>query len=72
MWKNYLVAGLGGSIGVMLRIFLAKIFPANVYHLPSYILFVNALGCLLLGLIIEYFSNSVRYLERSHLEKSIQ
>lgn len=56
MLKNYLVAGMGGAIGVMLRLFLGKCLPTNVYGMPSYILLVNALGCLILGLIIEYFA----------------
>lgn len=56
MLKNYLVAGMGGALGVMLRVFLAKFLPTNFYGMPSYILLVNALGCLVLGLITEYFA----------------
>jgi CrcB protein len=54
--KNYLVAGFGGALGVMLRVFLAKLLPSNLYGMPSYILLVNTLGCFILGLMMEYFA----------------
>jgi CrcB protein len=57
MVKNsYLISGLGGALGVMLRVFLANIFPSSVMGLPTYILLVNLCGCFFLGLAIEVLS----------------
>lgn len=54
MLKTYIMAGSGGALGVMFRVFLAKIFPSHWQEFPSYILLVNILGCFLLGLIHQY------------------
>lgn len=53
MKNTYIITGLGGCFGVMLRVFLAKIFPVSLMGLPSYILLVNVLGCFLLGVVLE-------------------
>lgn len=54
MLKTYVIAGAGGALGVMFRVFLAKFFPAHWQQFPAYILLVNVLGCFLLGLIHQY------------------
>lgn len=56
MLKTYLVAGAGGALGVMFRLFLAKIFPTHWQQFPLYILLVNILGCFLLGLLYQFFT----------------
>ncbi|OHE74633.1 MAG: hypothetical protein A2007_04995 [Verrucomicrobia bacterium GWC2_42_7] len=53
MISHYIVVGLGGAIGAILRAALGKILPLAVYGLPCYILLVNMLGCFFMGFLSE-------------------
>lgn len=50
MWKQYLIVGLGGAAGSMLRYCCSRILPGKELPLPT--LFVNLAGSLLLGLLL--------------------
>jgi len=50
MWKQYLVVGIGGAAGSMLRFFCSSIFPGKAFPLPT--LFVNLAGSFLLGILL--------------------
>ncbi len=47
--KNFLLVGLGGGIGAMLRFFVAGIWKAG--NFPFHTLFINIVGSLVIGLI---------------------
>lgn len=53
MPTHYLMVGLGGALGAMLRVFFSKLLPAHIMGLPTYILLVNIIGCFLIGLLVE-------------------
>ncbi len=50
MLKQYLMAGIGGAAGSMLRFFCSRIVPEKEFPLAT--LFVNLAGSLLLGLLL--------------------
>lgn len=56
MFKEALIIGMGGAIGSILRystgVFIAKQFPNTI---PTGTLFVNIIGCLIIGLLIGFF-----------------
>jgi len=59
MIKQFLFVGLGGAIGSMLRYatsLLTAKYYANTFPLATFI--TNILGCLLIGLLIGYFSKN--------------
>ena len=56
MGTNILLVGIGGGIGSILRYLLQRTF--NV-HFPYGTLFVNLLGCLLIGLLWGLFTRHI-------------
>jgi fluoride exporter len=56
MMIRYLLVGLGGAIGSIVRVALEKVLPSVVLGIPVYILCVNVLGCLFIGLLTELLS----------------
>lgn len=62
---EYLLIGLGGAAGAILRVFLSNIFPYTILNIPTHILLVNIIGCFLMGLISEllelYWSVSLNF-----------
>jgi CrcB protein len=50
MWKDYLIVGIGGAAGSMLRYACSRLVPEK--NLPLSTLFVNLAGSLLLGLLL--------------------
>ncbi len=56
MFKEALIIGMGGAIGSILRystgVFIAKQFPNTI---PTGTLFVNIIGCLIIGILIGFF-----------------
>jgi len=67
MLKHYIFIGLGGAFGAMLRVAFGKLLPLALFGMPFYIMFVNIIGCFLMGLIIEFMalhwsvSDNLRY-----------
>lgn len=54
MLSTCLAIGLGGGLGALSRFGLGRILPATVFtHFPLQIFLVNAIGCLLLGILVE-------------------
>lgn len=51
MNSTYLLVGLGGAVGAIARVVLSRILPSFVLGMPAKILFVNILGCFLIGLL---------------------
>lgn len=59
MIKQFLYVGLGGALGSMLRYatsLLTAKYYANTFPLATFI--TNVLGCLLIGILIGYFSKN--------------
>lgn len=59
MIKQFLFVGIGGALGSMLRYatsLLTARYYANVFPLATFI--TNVLGCLLIGILMGYFSKS--------------
>lgn len=52
MWKEYLIVGIGGASGTMLRYACNRIIPEK--NLPLSTLFVNLAGSLLLGVLLGF------------------
>lgn len=51
MVSHYLNTALGGALGAVTRIIVGKMLPGTIIGMPCYILLVNVLGCLLMGLL---------------------
>lgn len=64
---HYIATGFGGALGAILRLSLSKIFPHTLCGFPISILFINIMGCLIMGLLTEIMasywtpSNTMRY-----------
>lgn len=59
MIKQFLLVGLGGALGSMLRYATSLItakYYSNAFPLATFI--TNVLGCLLIGVLIGYFSKN--------------
>lgn len=54
--NHYIAVGLGGALGSILRLILAKLLPASFYGIPIPILFINILGCFIMGLLTEFMA----------------
>jgi fluoride exporter len=68
MIKNFLIVGLGGGAGSMLRYAVQKIFQqqhAGVF--PTGTLLVNIAGCFLIGVLWSLFSRSLTVSEEMKL-----
>jgi len=50
---QYMVIGLGGALGAITRVALGKLLPVSIMGIPFQILFVNILGCFVMGLLTE-------------------
>lgn len=67
MITHYVAAGAGGAFGSIARLLLGKLLPIACYHMPIRILFINILGCFIMGLLTEFMalhwspSDHVRY-----------
>jgi CrcB protein len=57
MSTNYLVVGLGGALGAMFRVALAKILPSAILGIPLQIMLVNILGCFAIGIVSQLMSS---------------
>jgi len=51
MNATYFLVGLGGATGAIARVVLSRILPSSVWGMPVKILFINILGCFLIGLL---------------------
>jgi len=54
MISYYFAVGLGGAIGAVARMILAKSLPPTFLELPLQILCVNVLGCFLMGCLTKF------------------
>lgn len=68
MISYYVATGIGGAIGAIARVALSRVLPITFMEIPLPILFINIIGCLIMGLLTEFMalywsvSESVRYL----------
>ena len=68
MIKNFLIVGLGGAAGSMLRYGAQKIFQVqNAAAFPTGTLLVNIAGCFLIGILWSMFSRSLTWNEEMKL-----
>jgi CrcB protein len=56
LW-HYLLIGLGGAFGAMARVALGKILPTAMFNIPTFILFINIIGCFIMGFVTEILSS---------------
>ena len=62
MIKNFLIVGLGGAVGSMLRYGVQKIFQVQtVATFPTGTLLVNIAGCFLIGILWSLVSRSLTW-----------
>lgn len=52
----YLFVGLGGAIGAVARVLMERVIPPFFFGFPIRILFVNCIGCFLIGVLTEVFT----------------
>jgi CrcB protein len=68
MIKNFLIVGLGGAAGSMLRYAVQKFFQVqNVAIFPTGTLLVNIAGCFLIGILWSLFSRTLTWNEEIKL-----
>lgn len=66
-FTHYIAIGLGGALGAMVRVALARILPTTIMGMPTYILGINLIGCFIIGLLTEVMvlhwsaSDNMRY-----------
>lgn len=66
-FTHYIAIGLGGALGAITRVALARILPAAIMGIPAYILCINLIGCLAIGILTELMalhwstSDTMRY-----------
>lgn len=53
MLSHYIATGLGGAMGAIFRVAIGKSLPLSILGIPFTILFVNIVGCLIMGLLTE-------------------
>ncbi len=56
---QYLLIGLGGALGSMLRYATAQFFPDKTGSFPYTTLIVNTISCFILGIAIATFSRNI-------------
>jgi CrcB protein len=62
MIKNFLIIGLGGAVGSMLRYAVQKIFQAQTAAtFPTGTLLVNIAGCFMIGILWSLVSRSLTW-----------
>ena len=68
MLKNFLIVGLGGGAGSMLRYAVQRIFnPQTAANFPAGTLLVNISGCFLIGILWGLASRSLTWNEEMKL-----
>ena len=68
MIKNFLIVGLGGAVGSMLRYGVQKIFQVqSAAAFPTGTLLVNIAGCFLIGILWSMVSRSLTWNEEMKL-----
>ena len=68
MIKSFLIVGLGGAVGSMLRYAVQKIFQVQTAAtFPTGTLLVNIAGCFLIGILWSLFSRSLTWNEEMKL-----
>jgi CrcB protein len=68
MIKNFLIVGLGGAVGSMLRYGVQKIFQVQtIATFPTGTLLVNIAGCFLIGILWSLVSRSLTWNEEMKL-----
>jgi CrcB protein len=68
MIKNFLIVGLGGAVGSMLRYAVQKFFQAQTAAaFPTGTLLVNIAGCFLIGILWSMISRSLTWNEEMKL-----
>jgi fluoride exporter len=68
MIKNFLIVGLGGAVGSMLRYAVQKFFQVqNAVAFPTGTLLVNIAGCFLIGMLWGMVSRSLTWNEEMKL-----
>lgn len=66
-YVHYFAIALGGALGAVSRVALGRILPESIIGFPVYILIINSVGCLIMGLLTEGMalhwsaSDNVRY-----------
>ena len=64
---HYISVALGGALGAVSRVALGRFLSNSVFGLPLYILCINIIGCLIMGILAEAMavywsvSDNVRY-----------
>lgn len=53
MLAHYLAIAAGGASGALARVLLSKALPENLLGIPFQILFVNVLGCFVMGALAQ-------------------
>ena len=62
MIKNFLIVGVGGAVGSMLRYAVQKFFQAQTTAaFPTGTLLVNIAGCFLIGILWSLVSRSLTW-----------
>ena len=55
MLSTYIAIGAGGAFGAISRFAIGKVLPTSVFtHFPLTIFLVNAIGCFLMGVLVEF------------------
>jgi len=68
MVKNFLIVGLGGAVGSMLRYAIQKIFQVqSVAAFPTGTLLVNIAGCFIIGILWSLVSRTLTWNEEMKL-----
>ena len=68
MVKNFLIVGLGGAVGSMLRYAVQKIFQVqSVAAFPTGTLLVNIAGCFIIGILWSLVSRTLTWNEEMKL-----
>jgi CrcB protein len=52
-YAGYIFVGIGGALGAIIRVAIAKLLPDTLLGMPTYILGVNIIGCFVMGLVAE-------------------
>lgn len=56
MFAQYLAITAGGASGALARALLSRVLPETLIGIPFQILFINVLGCFLMGVLVEIMS----------------
>lgn len=57
MLATYIAIGTGGALGAVSRFALGRALPTTAFtHFPLQIFLVNALGCLVMGILLEFMA----------------